>query len=63
MDGSSRPFVELIESQKLIDQNKHRKIIKVKKKIEVKKNDSFVCISPNNQFSVDFDHQNDFFFL
>ena len=55
MDGSSRPFVELIENVNLIDQNKSRKIIKVKKEIEVRKNDSFVSISPNNQFSIDFE--------
>ena len=55
MDGSSRPFVELIENAQLIDQKKSRKIIKVKKKVEVRKKDSYVSISPNNQFSIDFE--------
>jgi UDP-3-O-[3-hydroxymyristoyl] N-acetylglucosamine deacetylase len=55
MDGSSMPFVELIEKAKLKEQNNKRKIIKVLKEIEVNKGDSFVRISPSNQFSIDFE--------
>ena len=54
MDGSSKNFVELIDQISLKNQNKKRKIIKIKKKIKVKKDDSSIELSPNNQFSIDF---------
>ena len=52
MDGSSKPFVELIESVKINDQNCKRKIIKVLKEVEVCSKDSFARLSPNKQFAV-----------
>ena len=55
MDGSSKPFVEFIENAKVEEQNLPRKVIKVNKKVEVKKGDSFVRIIPYNQFAVDFE--------
>ncbi len=55
MDGSSRDFVNLIESTPLKNLNKKRKIIKVKKNIIVAKNDSSAELKPNKQFSIDFE--------
>ncbi len=55
MDGSSKPFVELIEKIGVECQNKKRKILKVKKEILVSSENSFVKLSPNNQFSIDFE--------
>jgi len=55
MDGSSKPFVELIEQAGTKIQNARRKIVKVKKTIEVRKEDSFVKIKPNEEFSIDFE--------
>ncbi len=55
MDGSSRPFVDLIENVGINVQNKKRKLLNVKKTIEVSKNGSSVKIIPNNQFSIDFE--------
>ena len=55
MDGSSMPFVELIENAKTKEQDCRRRIIKVLKKVEVSRNDSFVRLSPNKQFSVNFE--------
>ncbi len=54
MDGSSRPFVDLIEKVGVKKQNKKRKILNIKKTIEVNEKDSSVKITPNNQFSIDF---------
>ena len=54
MDGSSKNFVELIDENSLKILNKTRKIIKIKKKIKVEKDDSSIELSPNNQFSIDF---------
>ena len=55
MDGSSKPFVELIENAKIIEQDSKRKIIKVLKEIEVCKDDSFARLSPNKHFSINFE--------
>jgi len=55
MDGSSKPFVELIEKAGLRSQSLNRKIIKVKKDILVTEGDKFVKISPFKQFSLDFE--------
>ncbi len=55
MDGSSKPFVELIENVGIKIQNKKRKLLNVKKAIEVKNGNSSVKIIPNNQFSIDFE--------
>ncbi len=55
MDGSSKEFVNLIESIPVKNLNKKRKIIKIKKNIRVTKNDSSVELKPNKQFSIDFE--------
>tara|TARA_B100001057_G_scaffold202967_1_gene203697 strand:+ start:69 stop:941 length:873 start_codon:yes stop_codon:yes gene_type:complete len=54
MDGSSKNFVELIDKTPLKTFNKKRKTIKIKKKIKVQKDDSSIELSPNSQFSIDF---------
>ncbi len=55
MDGSSRPFVDMIEKIGIKKQNKKRKFLNVKKIIEVANNNSSVKIIPNKQFSIDFE--------
>ena len=55
MDGSSKPFVELIEKYGSKNLEEKRKIIKVNKEVVVTKDDSFVKITPYNQFSLDFE--------
>ena len=55
MDGSSKPFVELIEHARIKEQDSKRKIIKVLKKVKVCKGDSFACLSPNKEFSINFE--------
>ncbi len=55
MDGSSRPFVDMIESVGIEKQNKNRKLLNIKKIVEVNSNNSSVKIIPNNQFSIDFE--------
>jgi UDP-3-O-[3-hydroxymyristoyl] N-acetylglucosamine deacetylase len=60
MDGSSSPFVFLIQSAGLEDQNALKKFIKVKKEITVTRDDAYASIKPFNgfkvAFKVDFDH-------
>jgi len=55
MDGSSKPFVELIENKGIKVQNKKRKILIIRKEIKVKNQNSSVKLSPNKQFSIDFE--------
>jgi len=55
MDGSSKPFVEMLEQSVIYKQDENRKIIKVKKEIEVIKDDSSAKIIPFDQFSIDFE--------
>ena len=55
MDGSSKPFVEIIEEIGIKQQSKKRKLLNVKKSIEVAENNTSVKIVPNNQFSIDFE--------
>ena len=55
MDGSSKPFVEMIEKVGIKEQNKKRKLLNIKKSIEVSGNNSSAKIIPNNQFSIDFE--------
>ena len=55
MDGSSKMFVELIESKGVVYQNKKRKVLKVNKEILVSKDNSSVKLAPNNRFSIDFE--------
>ena len=55
MDGSSLPFVELIEKAKTQEQDNKRKILKILKEVTVYKEDSFVRIVPSDQFSISFE--------
>ena len=55
MDGSSKPFVEMIEEIGIKQQSKKRKLLNVKKSIEVAENSTSVKLVPNNQFSIDFE--------
>ena len=55
MDGSSLPFVELLESNGIVTQEIDRQVIVIKKEIMVSNNDSYVKITPSKQFSIDFE--------
>jgi len=53
MDGSSEPFVFLIECSGISIQKEARKSIFITKKITVEDGDKFVTIEPSSNFSVD----------
>ncbi len=55
MDGSSRPFVNLIEDSGIKIQNKKRKILKVKKEVSVSNPKGSASLKPNKEFSIDFE--------
>ena len=60
MDGSAGPFVFLLQSAGLEEQDGMKKFIKVKKEVTSKRDDAFATIKPFDgfkvSFKVDFDH-------
>jgi len=60
MDGSAGPFVFLIQSAGVEEQNAAKRFVRIKKKVEVKDGDKFASLSPFEgfkvSFGIDFDH-------
>src|SRR3990170_368991 len=60
MDGSAGPFIFLIKSAGIEEQNVPKRFLKIKRKIKVKDGDKWACISPYNgfkvSFTIDFNH-------
>lgn len=60
MDGSAGPFVFLIQSAGIEEQNVPKRFIKIKRKVQVQQGDKWACFEPFNGFKVafriDFDH-------
>ena len=60
MDGSARPFVFMIQSAGIKEQNAPKKFIKVTKPIEVRQNEKWARIEPFDgfkvAFTIDFNH-------
>jgi UDP-3-O-[3-hydroxymyristoyl] N-acetylglucosamine deacetylase len=55
MDGSSGPFVFLIQSAGIVEQNKAKKFIKINKTIRIEDGDKWVEFKPFNGFKVSFE--------
>lgn len=55
MDGSASPFVFLIQSAGIEEQNAPKKFIRIKKTVEVKYNDKFAKLEPFDEFRVSFE--------
>ncbi len=55
MDGSAGPFVFLLQSAGIEEQNAAKKFIRIKKKIRVEKDDKWAELLPFNGFKVDFE--------
>ncbi|WP_191603133.1 UDP-3-O-acyl-N-acetylglucosamine deacetylase [Marinomonas algicola] len=60
MDGSASPFVFLLQSAGLEEQNAYKKFIRIKKPVVVRDGDKFASLEPYSgfrlSFSIDFDH-------
>lgn len=60
MDGSAGPFVFLLQSAGIEEQNALKQFIRVKKKVEVRDGDKFASFEPFNgfkvSFGIEFDH-------
>lgn len=60
MDGSAGPFVFLIQSAGIEEQDALKKFIRIKRKVMVKHEDKWACFEPYDgfkvSFTIDFDH-------
>ncbi len=60
MDGSAGPFVFLIQSAGIEEQDAEKKFIRIKRKVEVQHDDKKVVLEPYDgfkvEFTIDFDH-------
>lgn len=54
MDGSSGPFIFLLQSAGIIEQPAAKKFLRIKKKVEVKEDDKWVTFEPYHGFKMDF---------
>jgi len=54
MDGSSSPFIYLLQSAGIVEQNALKKFIRIKKTVEVKDGDKWVRFDPYFGFKIDF---------
>jgi UDP-3-O-[3-hydroxymyristoyl] N-acetylglucosamine deacetylase len=60
MDGSAGPFVFLLQSAGISEQNAHKRFIRIRKAVEVREDDKWARFEPYEGFKVgfeiDFDH-------
>jgi len=60
MDGSAGPFVFLIQSAGIEEQNASKRFIRIKRKLKITDGDKWACFEPFNgfkvTFTIDFDH-------
>lgn len=60
MDGSAGPFVFLLQSAGLVEQNAPKQFMRIKKRVYVEQDDKWACLEPFEGFKVslelDFDH-------
>ena len=55
MDGSASPYVFLIQSAGLVEQDELKKFIRVKKEVRVERDDTYAAIKPFDGFKVSFE--------
>jgi UDP-3-O-[3-hydroxymyristoyl] N-acetylglucosamine deacetylase len=60
MDGSAGPFVFLIQSAGIVEQNAAKRFIRIRRRVEVREGDKMACFEPFDGFKVgftiEFDH-------
>lgn len=60
MDGSAGPFVFLIQSAGIVEQEAPKKFIRIKKKVAIEEGEKRVALEPHNgfvvNFSIEYDH-------
>ncbi len=60
MDGSAAPFVFLMQSAGIVEQDKAKRFIRINRRLEVRDGDKWACFHPHDgfkvTFTIDFDH-------
>lgn len=54
LDGSSRPFVEMIEQAGIRQQRRHRTYLRIRKQLELREGNKFIAVYPGNRYSVSY---------
>ncbi|MDP3804756.1 MAG: UDP-3-O-acyl-N-acetylglucosamine deacetylase [Candidatus Omnitrophota bacterium] len=54
LDGSAKPFVNLLKSAKIIEQDAPRKFLMIERPVWIEKQDSFIAIFPDDFFRVSY---------
>jgi UDP-3-O-[3-hydroxymyristoyl] N-acetylglucosamine deacetylase len=54
MDGSSMSYCMLLDEAGIVEQDEPKKIMRIKKEVEVREGDKYVKLSPSNDLSYDF---------
>jgi UDP-3-O-[3-hydroxymyristoyl] N-acetylglucosamine deacetylase len=54
LDGSARPFVEMIHNAGIRKQRRPRKYLKIRRELELREGDKFIAVYPANSYSVSY---------
>src|SRR5450432_683185 len=54
LDGSARPFVEMIQSAGIRKQRRARKYLKIRRELEVREGNKFIAVYPADSYSVSY---------
>jgi UDP-3-O-[3-hydroxymyristoyl] N-acetylglucosamine deacetylase len=54
LDGSARPFVEMIEEAGIRQQRRPRTYLRIRKKLELREGNKFIAVYPGNVYSVSY---------
>ena len=54
LDGSARPFVEMIEEAGIRQQRRPRTYLRIRRKLELREGDKFIAVYPGNAYSVSY---------
>ena len=54
MDGSSAPFIDMIDSVGVVEQNQARQFIRITRKVEVNQEDALASVSPYDGFKAEY---------
>ncbi len=54
LDGSARPFVEMIEEAGIRQQRRPRTYLRIRKKLELREGNKFIAVYPGNGYSVSY---------
>ncbi len=54
LDGSAKPFVDMIQKAGIRKQRRPRKYLKIRRELELREGDKFIAVYPSNSYSVSY---------